>query len=227
MKVGSGQQAEGQDGGRRGSSFIHSFIRREEDAGDNVRLWPQLEGTNHQEGEDTASSESKCQNSQVVCDGSSACGTYVANVWPVASVRSQNAVQHIVIRSALATSRDTTRFENVRLDLQLSGSTRLSLTCWKMHRLGKVREMSSLISSRLDSRSEEPASENASGKFTQAEGDERDVEPSCPVFPGKPSDSGSDGGAGEFFHFSFALARQMLYSSVQDTVQNTVSGSEL
>lgn len=36
-----------------------------------------------------------------------ACETYVANVWPVASVRSQNAVQHIVIRSALAMSRDT------------------------------------------------------------------------------------------------------------------------
>lgn len=34
----------------------------------------------------------------------------------------------------------------------------LSLTFWKMHRWGKVLEMSSLISSRLDSRSEEPAS---------------------------------------------------------------------
>lgn len=33
-----------------------------------------------------------------------------------------------------------------------------SLTCWKIHRWGKVLEMSSLISSRLDSRSDEPAS---------------------------------------------------------------------
>lgn len=38
--------------------------------------------------------------------GSSVCETYVANVWPVASIRSQNAVQHIVIRSALTMSRD-------------------------------------------------------------------------------------------------------------------------
>lgn len=34
----------------------------------------------------------------------------------------------------------------------------LPLTCWKMQRWGKVLEMSSLISSRLDSRSDEPAS---------------------------------------------------------------------
>lgn len=39
-----------------------------------------------------------------------------------------------------------------------SAGTRGSLTCWKMHRCGKVLEMSSLISSRLDSRSEDPAS---------------------------------------------------------------------
>lgn len=35
------------------------------------------------------------------------CDTYVANIWPVTSVRSQNAVQHIVIRSALMMSKET------------------------------------------------------------------------------------------------------------------------
>lgn len=44
-------------------------------------------------------------------------------------------------------------------------SQSVSLTCWKMQRLGKVREMSSLICSRLDSRSDEPASETRRTKL--------------------------------------------------------------
>lgn len=46
----------------------------------------------------TAKRDSICDNDRF---GSSVCETYVANIWPVASVRSQNAVQHIVIWSAL------------------------------------------------------------------------------------------------------------------------------
>lgn len=42
------------------------------------------------------------------------CETYVANVWPVAGVRSQNAVQHIVIRPALTKSRDTMQTEELK-----------------------------------------------------------------------------------------------------------------
>lgn len=49
--------------------------------------------------------------------------------------------------------------------------TRGSLTCWKMHRCGKVLEMSSLISSRLDSRSEDPASGQREGVQTRSGGD--------------------------------------------------------
>lgn len=44
-------------------------------------------------------------------------------------------------------------------------SQSVSLTCWKMQRMGKVREMSSLICSRLDSRSDEPASETRRTKL--------------------------------------------------------------
>lgn len=56
--------------------------------------------------------------------------------------------------------------------------------------------------------------------MTQAEGEEQVI---CCF---KPSDGGSVGGADEFFHFSLALARQMLYSSVWDTVKKMVSGLE-
>lgn len=53
---------------------------------------------------------------------------------------------------------------NQELDKRFSVTlTRLCHTCWKMHSWGKVLEMSSLISSRLDSRSEEP---KASGRRT-------------------------------------------------------------
>lgn len=99
------------------------------------------------------------------------CATYVADVWPVTSVRSQDAVQHIMIRPALIANE--TDGENIDtycaqihpnahtgrdvLFLKAEGED-VSPTCWKMHRWGKVLEMSSLISSRLDSRSDDPAS---------------------------------------------------------------------
>lgn len=104
--------------------------------------------------------------------GSSVCETYIADVWPVASVGSQNAVQHIVIRAALhqeqrhSLKKDSTSLCN-------SEAERLSLTFWKMHRLGKVREMSSLICSRLDSRSEESASRMHQASENEQAGESR------------------------------------------------------
>lgn len=59
-------------------------------------------------------------------------------------------------------------------------------------------------------------------------GDEHEVKAevkSSRLFVSKPSDSGSAEGADEFLHFSLARARQMLYSSVWDTVQKHSTGS--
>lgn len=53
----------------------------------------------------------------------------------------------------------------------VGAGARGSLTCWKMHRCGKVLEMSSLISSRLDSRSEDPASGQREAVQTRSRGD--------------------------------------------------------
>lgn len=49
-------------------------------------------------------------------------------------------------------------WNNLKTSVSYGVDELLSLTCWKIHRWGKVLEMSSLISSRLDSRSDEPAS---------------------------------------------------------------------
>lgn len=87
-----------------------------------------------------------------------ACRTYITHVWPVTRVSSQNAVQHVVIRPALAAHKCKTNRESAAVLGSGGSGTRETPTCWKMHRCGKVLEMSSLISSRLDSRSEDPAS---------------------------------------------------------------------
>lgn len=86
--------------------------------------------------------------------------THVTDVGAVARVRSQHAVEEVVVGPALHAHQRAGLTEGGR-----GGGARKVVTFWKMKRDGKVLEMSSLIRSRLDSLSATDAASTTNNTF--------------------------------------------------------------